>query len=67
VQRTLPALGAPVILFIGGLWAIVRAYQLWRKRGTWWAWQGAGWLLLIQMLLAPTMGLPIIAGPAIGG
>jgi hypothetical protein len=55
------------ILFIGGLWAFVRTYQLWRERGTWWAWQGAGWFLLILMLLALTMGLPIIAGPAIGG
>src|ERR1700694_4026910 len=41
VQRTLLALGAPVILFTGGLWAFVRTYQLWRKRGTWWAWRGA--------------------------
>jgi hypothetical protein len=67
VHRTLLALGAPVILFIGGLWAFVRTYQLWWERGTWWAWQGAGWFLLILMLLALTMGLPIIAGPAIGG
>ena len=67
MQRTLLALGAPVILLIGGLWAFVRTYQLWRERGTWWAWQGAGWFLLILMLLALTMGLPIIAGPAIGG
>ena len=67
VQRTVLALGAPVILFIGGLWAFVRTYQLWRERGTCWAWRGAGWFLLILMLLALTMGLPIIAGPAIGG
>ncbi len=38
-QRTLLAVGAPVILLIGGLRAFIRTYQEWRKRETWWAWQ----------------------------
>jgi hypothetical protein len=66
VQRTLLGLGAPLILFVGGLWAFRRTYRLWRERRPWWAWQGAGWFLLLLMLLTLTMGLPPIAGPALG-
>jgi len=42
-QRTMLAIGAPVILLIGGLRAFVRTYQTWRDHEAWWAWQGAGW------------------------
>lgn len=62
-QRTLLALGAPVILFGGGVWAFVRTYQTWRNRQTWWAWQGAGWFLLTLMLVVLTMELqPMVFG-----
>ncbi|ORW70577.1 hypothetical protein AWC23_16880 [Mycobacterium saskatchewanense] len=60
-------LGAPVILFMSGVWAFVRTYRLWRDREPWWAWQGAGWFLLLLMVLTLTTGLPPIAGPALGG
>ncbi|BBZ10210.1 hypothetical protein [Mycobacterium branderi] len=66
-QRTLLAFGAPAILLAGGLWAFVRTYRIWRDEGTWWAWQGAGWFLLMLMLLTLTMGAPPIAGPALAG
>jgi hypothetical protein len=61
-QRTLLAIGAPVILLIGGLRAFVRTYQTWRKQETWWAWQGAGWFLLTLMLIVLTMSMPPLAG-----
>ncbi|ORV98789.1 hypothetical protein [Mycobacterium kyorinense] len=66
-QRTLLAFGAPAILLAGGLWAFLRTYRIWRDEGTWWAWQGAGWFLLMLMLLTLTMGAPPIAGPALAG
>lgn len=66
-QRTLLALGAPIILLGGGLWSFARTYRVWRDRGSWWGWQGAGWLLLTLMLLALTMGAPPIVGTALGG
>ena len=66
-QRTLLAIGAPVILLIGGLRAFVRTYRAWRKEETWWAWQGAGWFLLTLMLLVLTMSMPALAGPALFG
>ncbi|ORV14608.1 hypothetical protein [Mycobacterium celatum] len=66
-QRTLLAFGAPVILFASGVWAFLRTYRIWRDEGTWWAWQGAGWFLLMLMLLTLTMGAPPIAGPALAG
>lgn len=66
-QRTLLAFGGPVILLAGGVWAFVRTYRVWRDHGTWWAWQGAGWFLLMLMLLTLTMGAPPIAGPALAG
>jgi hypothetical protein len=66
-QRTVLAVGAPLILLIGGLRAFVRTYQTWRKQETWWAWQGAGWFLLTLMLLVLTMSMPALAGPAVFG
>jgi len=66
-QRTLLALGSPGILLLGGLRAFFRTYQVWRKHGTWWAWQGAGWFLLTLMLVVLTMSLPTLAGPVLGG
>lgn len=41
----------PAILFLGGVGALVKAYRVWRKRGTWPIWQGAGWFLLTLMLV----------------
>jgi hypothetical protein len=67
LQRTLLAVGAPVILLIGGLRAFVRTYQTWRNHETWWAWQGAGWFLFTLMLLVLTMSTPALAGPAMFG
>ena len=66
-QRALLAFGAPVILLIGGLRAFFRTYQTWRRRETWWAWQGVGWFLLTMMLLVLTMSMMPIAGPALVG
>jgi hypothetical protein len=66
-QRTLLAVGAPVILLIGGLRAFFRTYQTWRRRETWWAWQGVGWFLLTLMLLVLTMSMPPLAGSAVFG
>jgi hypothetical protein len=66
-QRTLLAIGAPVILLIGGLRAFVRTYQTWRDHEAWWAWQGAGWFLFTLMLLMLTMSMPELAGSAVFG
>jgi hypothetical protein len=66
-QRTLLAFAGPVVLFAGGVWAFVRTYRVWRDRGTWWGWQGAGWFLLTLMLLTLTISAPVIAGPTMGG
>ena len=61
-QLTILAFGAPVILLVAGVWAFVRTYRVWRDHGIWWAWQGAGWLLMVLMFVTLTMGAPI-AGP----
>src|SRR5215211_6011244 len=42
LQRNTLAIGAPLILFLGGVGTFVRAIQVWRARGRWWIWQGAG-------------------------
>ena len=65
-QLTILAFGGPVILLVGGVWAFVRTYRVWRDRGTWWAWQGTGWLLMVLMFVTLTMGAPI-AGPVLAG
>ena len=66
-QLTILAVGAPLILFAGGCWAFLRTYRIWRDRGTWWAWQGAGWFLLVLTLVTLTMGAPPIVGPVLAG
>jgi hypothetical protein len=59
------AVGGPLILLIAGLWAFLRTYRVWRHHGTWWGWHGAGWFLLTLMLVALSMSMPHIAGPAL--
>lgn len=61
-QRLVLALGAPVILFGGGVRAFVRTYRTWKNRQVWWGWQGAGWFLMLLMLVVLTMSLPALAG-----
>lgn len=61
-QRLVLALGAPVILFGGGVRAFVHTYRTWKNRQSWWAWQGAGWFLMLLMLTVLTMSLPALAG-----
>jgi hypothetical protein len=64
-QRTLLALGGPLILFAAGLWAFLRTYRVWRSEGTWWGWHGAGWFLLTLMIVTVSMSVPAIAGPVL--
>lgn len=64
-QRTALAVGAPVILFLGGLSAFARAYRMRRRNETWGVWHVVGWLLMTLMLLALALGMPGLAGPAI--
>lgn len=59
IQRNTLAIGPAVILFVGGVGAFVRTYQVWRACGGWWIWQGAGWFLLVLMMLVLTMTAPI--------
>jgi hypothetical protein len=66
-QLTILALGAPLILLAAGCRAFLRTYRIWRDSGTWWGWQGAGWFLMMLMLVTLTMGFPPIAGPVLAG
>jgi hypothetical protein len=66
-ERMMLAFGGPLILLLGGLWAFLRTYRVWRDEGTWWGWHGAGWFLLTLMVVALSMGAPPIAGPALLG
>ncbi len=54
VDRTsvIGASTVPAILLFGGIGAFVKTYQLWKAEDSGWvAWQGAGWFLLILMLV----------------
>jgi hypothetical protein len=65
-QLTILAFGAPLILLVAGGWAFLRTYRVWHDHGTWWAWQGAGWFLMVLMFVTLTVGAPI-AGPILAG
>lgn len=58
LRRNFLAIGAPLVLFLGGVWAFVRTIQVWRARGRWWIWQGAGWFMLLLMLVVLVMTAP---------
>ena len=58
LQRNTLAVGPALVLFVGGAGAFVRTYRIWRDRGGWWIWQGAGWFLLVLMLVVLTMTVP---------
>ena len=59
LKRNSLAVGPAAILAIGGIWAFVRTYQVWRARGGWWIWQGAGWFLMLLMLVVLAMTVPV--------
>jgi NADH:ubiquinone oxidoreductase subunit H len=67
VDKTSVVLAAlvPVILFLGGVGALVKAYLVWRDGGTWVIWQGAGWFLLTLMLVC--LSIPWSAAMFAGG
>lgn len=46
------AMAVPGVLLIGGLVAFVQTYRMWRRRESWWIWQGAGWFLLLLMVMS---------------
>ncbi|MDH6198582.1 hypothetical protein M2272_005241 [Mycobacterium frederiksbergense] len=50
-RSLLSATLVPTIMFVGGVGAFVRTYQVWRAEGTWPIWQGAGWFLLALSLV----------------
>lgn len=64
-QRTMLAFGGPLILMFGGLWSFLRTYRVWKARGTWWGWHGAGWFLFTLMVVALGLGAAPIAGPVL--
>ena len=47
----------PGWLFIGGIGAFIKTYLVWRAEGVWPIWQGAGWFLLMLMLVC--LGVPV--------
>jgi hypothetical protein len=58
LRRNFLAIGSPVVLFLGGLAAFVRTLQAWRANMRWWIWQGAGWFMLMLMLVVLVMTAP---------
>jgi hypothetical protein len=58
LQRNTLAIGPAVVLAVGGVGAFIRTYQVWRAHGGWWIWQGAGWFLLLLMLVVLGMTAP---------
>ena len=50
-ESVVMASAVPAILLVGGIGAFVKTFRMWKAEGAWPAWQGAGWFLLILMLV----------------
>ncbi|MFE3290931.1 hypothetical protein [Rhodococcus sp. NPDC059234] len=59
-DRWVLAVAPAAILLLGGLGAFVRTYRVWRSGGTWPIWQGAGWVLMVLMLVYASMGAGLL-------
>ncbi|MEE4025686.1 hypothetical protein V1Y59_21560 [Gordonia sp. PKS22-38] len=53
------ASGPPAAFLLGGVGALVIAYRVYRRGGTWPIWQGAAWFLLALLLVA--LSFPLTA------
>ena len=42
----------PIFLFLGGVGAFIQTYRVWKAGGGWAGWQGAGWFLMLVMLIS---------------
>lgn len=42
----------PLFLFAGGLGAFIQTYRVWKSGSGWASWQGAGWFLMVVMLVS---------------
>lgn len=49
--RAILAFGPTLVLLLGGLGAFVQTYRVWQSAGRWQIWQGAGWALLVLMIV----------------
>jgi hypothetical protein len=49
----------PIFLLVGGVGAFVKTYREWKAERGWAAWQGAGWFLMLLMLV--TLAVPGMA------
>ncbi|MFE4498369.1 hypothetical protein ACFRFQ_00825 [Rhodococcus sp. NPDC056743] len=48
---------APAAVFlVGGLIAFAQTYRVWKRGGVWPIWQGAGWGLMVLMLISSGFG-----------
>lgn len=57
-QRAGAAAGAPLILLAGAVWSLLRGARVRREAPAWWAWQGAGWTLLVLTAVSVVVALP---------
>ncbi len=57
-QRAGAAVGAPLILLVGGAVSLLRATRVERDTPVWWAWQGAGWMLIALTVITALPALP---------
>ncbi len=53
----------PTFLLIGGIGAFVQTYREWKAERGWAGWQGAGWFLMLLMLVTLAVpGMAMMAG-----
>ncbi|MGE2833119.1 hypothetical protein [Mycobacterium sp. SMC-4] len=53
----------PAVFLAGGIGAFVKTYREWRADRGWAAWQGAGWFLLLMVLVTLAVpGMATLAG-----
>ncbi|MBF6175730.1 hypothetical protein [Nocardia blacklockiae] len=54
--------GPGVVLVLGTVGAFAQTYRVWKRRGAWPIWQGAGWFLMTIALVFLAIGGGAVAG-----
>lgn len=58
--QTALIIASPVVVMIGAIAMLVRAYRVWKSGGRWQLWQGGAWFLLVFFIIMLFNSAPVL-------